>query len=207
MKKCSICGKEKEESEFHKCKKNPDGLDYRCKQCCHNYWIEKRKNPMIRKRLNQKKREWNKKNYVYKKKKGLEYYYSNIDKYKENYQKRKFNGRILGTQSIGSHIRKDIYENYDFDRESEIIKREKNQIFLNGNTRKCIYNQIKIWNKKEIISSNFTLYTLRTLFTSVKCPVCGEGIFVIPNIVRTYDYSDDGFIMPFCNNCGVVYNV
>lgn len=33
MKTCSKCGEEKDESEFHKCKNAPDGLDYRCKKC------------------------------------------------------------------------------------------------------------------------------------------------------------------------------
>lgn len=33
MKTCRKCGEGKDESEFHKCKNAPDGLDYRCKKC------------------------------------------------------------------------------------------------------------------------------------------------------------------------------
>ena len=37
MKKCAECGVEKPKKEFHKCKKNKDGYDYRCKNCKNEY--------------------------------------------------------------------------------------------------------------------------------------------------------------------------
>ena len=36
MKKCRACKKIKDESEFHKCKRNPDGLQHHCKQCSYD---------------------------------------------------------------------------------------------------------------------------------------------------------------------------
>lgn len=33
MKKCAKCGRELPESEFNKCSKAPDGLQYYCKEC------------------------------------------------------------------------------------------------------------------------------------------------------------------------------
>lgn len=37
-----MCGYSKPLTEFHKAKKHPDGLDYRCKQCCKEYKKEHR---------------------------------------------------------------------------------------------------------------------------------------------------------------------
>ena len=34
MKKCTACGIEKELTEFSKHKRNPDGLQYWCRECC-----------------------------------------------------------------------------------------------------------------------------------------------------------------------------
>lgn len=42
MKTCAKCKKEKDESEFYKNKKSPDGLMYYCKKCGHASSIKTR---------------------------------------------------------------------------------------------------------------------------------------------------------------------
>jgi hypothetical protein len=53
MKVCTRCHEEKPESEFHKAKREPDGLKYWCKECALSYSSEYRKKnyvPVLRKR-------------------------------------------------------------------------------------------------------------------------------------------------------------
>ena len=38
MKKCPVCKMKKPFSEFHKCKRNKDGLQYYCKDCDHVFF-------------------------------------------------------------------------------------------------------------------------------------------------------------------------
>lgn len=42
MKRCTKCGIEKPENEFHKDKYSPTGLSYKCKACVHEYNVEHR---------------------------------------------------------------------------------------------------------------------------------------------------------------------
>jgi len=59
MKVCSKCGEEKPLSEFGKLKESRDGLNYKCKQCCREYFNDYYKNNTdiyrkIRKKYNSK---------------------------------------------------------------------------------------------------------------------------------------------------------
>jgi len=47
QKKCSKCGVVKNVEEFHKAKKNKDGLKGACKKCCLSYDVKYRKDYLL----------------------------------------------------------------------------------------------------------------------------------------------------------------
>lgn len=71
MKKCTLCRKEKELSEFAKDKYNKDGLTFRCKECRNNRYNEYyKRNPEKQKEKNDSQKE-NRKRF-YDSEKGIE---------------------------------------------------------------------------------------------------------------------------------------
>lgn len=48
---CTKCGEEKDISEYNKCKKSKDGLNWRCKNCVNEYHRLRNSNPEIKEKL------------------------------------------------------------------------------------------------------------------------------------------------------------
>ena len=96
----------------------------------------------------------------------------------------------------------------------EIINREKKETFRKGNGQNLSYELINIWeahkklsnNEKLISISLFSSYNNRYYLFPLNCLSCNDGVIVIPENPQTFDYSYEGFVFPYCNMCGVVFN-
>lgn len=105
-----------------------------------------------------------------------------------------------GTSNIGCH------RNNDFNKELDIIRFEKKKILKYGFSQfNPIFGDKENGNGHQDRTRNLYSYDVYSnhLYPK-KCDECLDGIIVIPEIPRSYDFNKDGFVMPFCSNCGVV---
>lgn len=153
MKKCSQCGEEKDESEFYKDKRHPDGLRYNCKVCQNKTRNEWRKaNPEnVKKTLknyyNRNKEKWTDREKSMsseerekKRIRSNEFYYANKDELLKK-RRGKYKGRPK-EERVG-------YSQDYYDRHKEEIRAKARENYLNKSEeqKRSDVERTKLWRQ------------------------------------------------------------
>jgi len=155
----------------------------------------------------------------HRRKKDEEYYkktnYWSTKQYREYRRKKRAIKKFNGKPSF--YYSQHIYRGNNgktgkanFQRESEIVKKMKNNIFKFGNgvvlgnfiNASVCFNK-KIGNKEDLNyyqRKEYIIYSPKNF----KCPVCKNKTIIIPEPPHSYDYDKDGFIIKMCANCCLV---
>ena len=131
-------------------------------------------------------------------------YEENRPSRKEQYQHYNLHRR-LGNGNVGPHLyTKD--GDPDFDKEARIIKFEKKKILYFGNSQFNPVHGNGFRSMRYLTKEEVTYLRYEYFFHQVLCNSCNDGKIIIPVNPKSFDFDMDGFVMPFCSDCGVVYN-
>lgn len=196
-KTCSSCGMILDITKFSKNKQHKDGYEYSCKKCKSIYQKKHFSNTEKREKKLRQGNTWRNINRSHKRKKDLEYVHKKL-----------FTGRMLGTSNICQHIRKTYDGTYDFDKEYDIINKEHNFLLKKGN-KWFICGRMGVKPYKQFEENLYPCDTYDICIIDprnfeLKCPLCKHNEFEYCRYPPKY--TDDGFIVEYCNNCGNIIN-
>jgi hypothetical protein len=102
------------------------------------------------------------------------------------------------------------------DKEKTVVTREHDSILSKGckwitfsnfsySERNLIYPWLKKIDIEETLVTRIHQKFFDVWLDIIPCKVCHNGVFVLPLKHHSYDYSEEGVLQPYCNNCGIVY--